>query len=514
MKVAKYEDRQVQNMINEIVETGFNDTNVEHSKDTVITKEQKLAIVANIENTHEAVGQSRAVYRAMATRKMIGKKVESTTHEGDESLAEAMWEADDPSELPAPPAFNNASVSARGYITFARKSVRLLEGGNENKHGIPRTEFGNVWAHIAVHRVQCGASAAQSVVRYKTAGGTATEDKDFVGIPDGELVFEPGETQKIIKVEIIDDEEFEDDEEFTVEITEIDGESSGQIREHGLPQTLVCTCTILNDDTITTFAERVTALIGFNQHHYMLGKEAWAEQIKEALLPPCGGSEGGFREDFTEYAIWIALWPWALFNCLAPPTTVMGGMGTFVWSLGCVGITTAMIADLANLFGCIVGLKNEVTAITFVALGTSLPDAFASRTAAQQEPNADAAITNVTGSNSVNVFLGLGVSWTIASVYWAVNPPTQRWLDEVPAHIQELYPTGCFYVKAGSLGFSVIVFSSVSAIAFIVLHLQRRSGGELGGPRRWYMAVGFCLLWMVYIVLSAMKSYGHIGELF
>lgn len=73
---------------------------------------------------------------------------------------------------------------------------------------------------------------------------------------------------------------------------------------------------------------------------------------------------------------------------------------------------------MAGIFGCLVGLKNTVTAITFVALGTSLPDLFASRTAAIQEKYADNAIGNVTGSNSVNVFLGLGLPWFIAAVYW------------------------------------------------------------------------------------------------
>jgi Ca2+/Na+ antiporter len=61
-----------------------------------------------------------------------------------------------------------------------------------------------------------------------------------------------------------------------------------------------------------------------------------------------------------------------------------------------------------------------VIAITFVALGTSLPDTFASKAAAVGEKNADNAIGNITGSNSVNVFLGLGLPWLIASIYhWA-----------------------------------------------------------------------------------------------
>lgn len=45
-----------------------------------------------------------------------------------------------------------------------------------------------------------------------------------------------------------------------------------------------------------------------------------------------------------------------------------------------------------------VGLKTSVTGITIIALGTSLPDTFASRTAAMQDEHADAAIGNVTGT--------------------------------------------------------------------------------------------------------------------
>lgn len=49
------------------------------------------------------------------------------------------------------------------------------------------------------------------------------------------------------------------------------------------------------------------------------------------------------------------------------------------------------------MLGCVVGLKTSVTGITIIALGTSLPDTFASRTAAMQDEHADAAIGNVTG---------------------------------------------------------------------------------------------------------------------
>jgi solute carrier family 8 (sodium/calcium exchanger) len=85
-----------------------------------------------------------------------------------------------------------------------------------------------------------------------------------------------------------------------------------------------------------------------------------------------------------------------------------------------IGAVTAIVGEYANLFGCVMGVKPSITAITFVALGTSLPDTFASMAAAQAEKYADAAVGNVTGSNSVNVFLGLGLPWVIA-VAWSAG---------------------------------------------------------------------------------------------
>lgn len=41
--------------------------------------------------------------------------------------------------------------------------------------------------------------------------------------------------------------------------------------------------------------------------------------------------------------------------------------------------------------------------------------------AAQQDPYADASVGNVTGSNAVNVFLGIGIAWTMAAIYHNVN---------------------------------------------------------------------------------------------
>ena len=57
----------------------------------------------------------------------------------------------------------------------------------------------------------------------------------------------------------------------------------------------------------------------------------------------------------------------------------------------------AALSDLAALFECCLGITDSVTAITFVALGTSLPYTFASKTMVADDEYADASIGNVTG---------------------------------------------------------------------------------------------------------------------
>jgi Sodium/calcium exchanger protein len=48
-------------------------------------------------------------------------------------------------------------------------------------------------------------------------------------------------------------------------------------------------------------------------------------------------------------------------------------------------------------------------------------DTFASKVAAVQDKYADASVGNVTGSNAVNVFLGIGIAWSIAAIYKAYH---------------------------------------------------------------------------------------------
>lgn len=171
------------------------------------------------------------------------------------------------------------------------------------------------------------------------------------------------------------------------------------------------------------------------------------------------------------------------------------GYTSFVISILLIGVLTALIGDFAAHLGCTCNLKDTVTAIAFVALGTSIPDTFASKVAAVQDKYADASIGNVTGSNAVNVFLGIGIAWSIAAIYKKMHGQV-------------------FVVEVGSLAFSVTLFCTTATIAIFIMMLRRHPsiGGELGGPRTSKIITSciFVGFWIFYVVMSSLEAYGVI----
>eukprot|EP00913_Durusdinium_trenchii_P000739 g689.t1 len=176
------------------------------------------------------------------------------------------------------------------------------------------------------------------------------------------------------------------------------------------------------------------------------------------------------------------------FAITCPPPIWAGGYLLFVVALTWVAVVTALISDLASLFGCCADIPDATTAITIVAMGTSLPDTFASMTSASKDDTADSSIVNVTGSNSVNVYLGIGIPWLAAALYWASGSKLDEWTlkyNVLLPEIVEKYPNGAFVVQGGALGFSVLLFNCVAICCLVILRLRRLTlGGELGGPKK------------------------------
>lgn len=322
-------------------------------------------------------------------------------------------------------------------------------------------------------------------VHYETEDVTAKQGEDYTSVKDGVVVFEGQEYEKYIDIDIIDDKMDEKDEAFIIELLKVgEGEASIGTRRK-------TTITIISDDNVLKNITNVHKLMGHYMRQLRPGKATWKEQILNAVSVNAGDLANATVSDCILHAL---AFPWKFAFAFLPPPTIFYGYPCFVVALVAIGLVTAVVGDVASIFGCMVGLKDAVTAITLVALGTSLPDTFASKIAAESDDTADNAVGNVTGSNSVNVFLGLGLPWVIASLYWASKGES-------------------FRVDAGDLGFSVTVFMICSVLFLVVLVLRRKLAlfgqGELGGPfgPKTLSTLFFVGLWIAYVALSIWNMY-------
>ncbi|XP_073338054.1 sodium/calcium exchanger 1b isoform X10 [Pagrus major] len=365
-------------------------------------------------------------------------------------------------------------------------------------------------------------SGARGVVMlpYKTVEGTARGGGEDFEDSHGVLEFQNDEIFKIIKVRVIDDEEYEKNKTFYIEIGEprlieigrkhlktnennplLGDEEERRIAEMGRPMLGDHVKLEVIIEESYEFKNTVDKLIKKTNLALLVGTNSWRDQFIEAITVSAGedddDEECGEEKlpSCFDYVMHFLTVFWKVLFAFVPPTEYWNGWACFVVSICMIGLLTAVIGDLASHFGCTVGLKDSVTAVVFVALGTSVPDTFASKVAAIQDQYADASIGNVTGSNAVNVFLGIGVAWSIAAIYHNSNGEE-------------------FKVDPGPLAFSVTLFTIFAFISVGTLMYRRRPeiGGELGGPRtaKVLTTMLFVSLWLLYILFSSLEAYCHI----
>lgn len=372
-------------------------------------------------------------------------------------------------------------------------------------------------------------SGARGVVMlpYKTVEGTARGGGEDFEDTHGILEFQNDEILKSITIRILDREEYNKQSSFYVLLETPQWRRSGKerteeqqkeeeeeeeplagkdeeerrIAEMGRPMLGDHVKLEVIIEESYEFKNTVDKLIKKTNLALLVGTNSWRDQFIEAITVSAGedddDEECGEEKlpSCFDYVMHFLTVFWKVLFAFVPPTEYWNGWACFVVSICMIGLLTAVIGDLASHFGCTVGLKDSVTAVVFVALGTSVPDTFASKVAAIQDQYADASIGNVTGSNAVNVFLGIGVAWSIAAIYHNSNGRE-------------------FKVDPGTLAFSVTLFTIFAFICVATLMYRRRPeiGGELGGPRtsKVLTTMLFVSLWLLYILFSSLEAYCHI----
>ncbi|XP_078176051.1 magnesium/proton exchanger [Carex rostrata] len=224
----------------------------------------------------------------------------------------------------------------------------------------------------------------------------------------------------------------------------------------------------------------------------------WKQQFVNALMLGCAE----FKKTTSVYVralriIWeLILLPWRLLFAFVPPYQIAHGWVAFICCLAFISGIAYVVTKLTDQISCVTGIHPYVIAFTALAAGTSWPDLVASKIAAERQVTADSAIANITCSNSVNIYVGIGVPWLIDTVY-------NYFVLREPLYIE----------NAEGLSFSLLVFFATSAGCITVLVLRRLIfGAELGGPRlwAWLTSAYFMLLWVVFVVLSSLRVSGII----
>merc|ERR1712112_68247 len=310
-------------------------------------------------------------------------------------------------------------------------------------------------------------------IPYNTEDGTAKEGEHYEA-QEGELIFNNEETSKTISLEITDEESYEKNLIMYVSIGEprqiaegiegegidysiLDAKNPEDLTEEEKVALLGRPCHGDNSRIMVRireskeFKSSVDKMMQKANNSMMVGSSSWLDQFTDAFTVQADddeeeGEEGEEGEEKMpscgDYIMHFLTLPWKLIFAFIPPT-----------------------------------------------------DSFASKTAAIEDETADNSVGNVTGSNAVNVFLGIGIAWTMAAIYW---------------ESQGLV----FEVEPGSLGFSVTIFCIEALLAILILFMRRSPvvGGELGGPKlfKTISSAIFVFFWCFYVAISALEAYGVI----
>jgi len=369
-------------------------------------------------------------------------------------------------------------------------------------------------------------------IPFTTEEGTAKAGKDYEHV-EGELIFANEENAKTIEIPISEEDTYEKNvvmyvvigeprhiagppgEGEGVDYAELDAKKPEELTEEekiallGRPRLGDVTKIQIRIRESKEFKSSVDRMMQRGNASMMAGASSWKDQFLDAFTVQAGdddeeeeeegGEEEGEKEEKMptcgDYIMHFLTLFWKVIFAFIPPAGIANGYPCFVISIAMIGLCTAVIGDVAGHLGCFIFLKDSVNAIAFVALGTSVPDTFASKTAAIQDETADASVGNVTGSNAVNVFLGIGIAWSMAAIYHEAQGNQ-------------------FIVPVGSLGFSVTIFCIEALLAIIILMLRRNPavGGELGGPKSVKTVTSgiFVFFWCFYVFISALEAYGVI----
>lgn len=393
-----------------------------------------------------------------------------------------------------------------GILSFDQDEARVLE----------RIKTQAYFFRVA----RSNGSRGQVTCKYRTEDATAIGGLDYE-VASGTLTFADGQLDAVVGVNIKPRRRVSDTDQFRLILEEPSGGARLAAHTDGGQAACILTVVIEPDQAANDRVERVTQALRLNMERLRIGHGTWKDQLFAALLVNGGDDEAEEPPTVGDYLMHLLCVSWKFAFALIPPVDYCNGWICFWCSLGAIAVVTALIGDLAALFGCCLGLQDSITAITVLALGTSLPDIQASATAARQDTFADASLGNIMGSIPVNVFLGLGIPWLWGAVHWEILGGSAQewttWVREQDTDVLSVYPEGGqFVVVGGNLSFSMAAFAGCALVATALFAIRRccpSTKGELGGRRlpRIFTSFSLVLLYAGFVAATVWTATSNPG---
>eukprot|EP00913_Durusdinium_trenchii_P030159 g28259.t1 len=218
--------------------------------------------------------------------------------------------------------------------------------------------------------------------QYRTEDGTGISGIDYEEAT-GTLEFPDQETEAEVKITIKPKGRFDSTSIFRLYIEEPTGGATFAAHTDGGEESWTTSC---GAGFSSRRADKLMQAFKVNWDVQIMARDNWKDQFIDAVFLDTGEATGCAVA--VAWFFHLVTMPWKVIFALIPPVDYCGGWVCFVCSLSMIGGVTALIGDLAELCGCVVSMPDAITAISLVALGTSLPDTFASKTAAEQDKSA------------------------------------------------------------------------------------------------------------------------------
>ncbi|XP_017021713.1 sodium/potassium/calcium exchanger 3 isoform X1 [Drosophila kikkawai] len=123
---------------------------------------------------------------------------------------------------------------------------------------------------------------------------------------------------------------------------------------------------------------------------------------------------------------WLIIWPIHLLFRIAIPDCKKAKNNkifplTFIMCIVWIGSLSYVVAWMITIIGDTLKIPDSVMGITFLAAGTSVPEAVSSVIVAKRG-HGSMGICNSIGSNTFDILLCLGVPWLIKAVFFPIQP--------------------------------------------------------------------------------------------